>query len=120
MAKHKYYKYNVITGEVIEEYLETDEDTLILMENPIMEMEQESQNEEIVTTQDAVNFLLMGTMSSLNKLKMGGSNMGKYLANQIYRGKLDYDEVIAIYPQFKAEVDAQLESLTKKDGLSYK
>lgn len=34
--------------------------------------------------------------------------MAKYLARQIKIGKLDYDEVVAKYPQFKAEIDAIL------------
>ena len=31
--------------------------------------------------------------------------MAKYLARQIRMGKLDYDDVIAKYPQFKSEID---------------
>ena len=31
--------------------------------------------------------------------------MAKYLARQIKNGKLDYDEVIAKYPQYKDEID---------------
>lgn len=31
--------------------------------------------------------------------------MAKYLARQIKLGKLDYEDVIAKYPQFKAEID---------------
>lgn len=31
--------------------------------------------------------------------------MAKYLARQIKLGKLDYDEVIAKYPQFKEAID---------------
>lgn len=31
--------------------------------------------------------------------------MAKYLARQIKMGKLDYDEVIKKYPQFKNEID---------------
>lgn len=31
--------------------------------------------------------------------------MAKYLARQIKMGKLDYDEVISKYPQFKSEID---------------
>lgn len=31
--------------------------------------------------------------------------MAKYLARQIKMGKLDYDEVISKYPQFKDEID---------------
>lgn len=48
MAKQKYYKYNTLTGEVVEEYLEIDEDTLILMQNPIMEEEQSQQDMQII------------------------------------------------------------------------
>lgn len=31
--------------------------------------------------------------------------MAKYLASQIKKGKLNYDEVVAKYPQFKEEID---------------
>lgn len=31
--------------------------------------------------------------------------MAKYLARQIKMGKLDYDEVVKKYPQFKDEID---------------
>lgn len=31
--------------------------------------------------------------------------MAKYLARQIKMGKLNYDEVVAKYPQFKDEID---------------
>lgn len=31
--------------------------------------------------------------------------MGKYLAMRIAAGKLDYNEVVKKYPQFKAEID---------------
>ena len=31
--------------------------------------------------------------------------MAKYLARQIKLGKLDYEDVIAKYPQFKDEID---------------
>ena len=48
MAKQKYYKYNLITREVIEEYLETDEDTLILLQNPLIEDEQIKQDNQII------------------------------------------------------------------------
>lgn len=48
MAKHKYYKYNTVTGEVVEEYLESDEETLILMQNPLMEEEQSQQDTQII------------------------------------------------------------------------
>lgn len=35
--------------------------------------------------------------------------MARYLAQRIFQGKLDYDAVIAKYPQFKDEIDAYLE-----------
>lgn len=31
--------------------------------------------------------------------------MARYLASRIRVGKLDYDEVVAKYPQFKEEID---------------
>ena len=31
--------------------------------------------------------------------------MAKYLAEQILAGKLDYDEVVKRFPQFKDEID---------------
>ena len=48
MAKQKYYKYNLITKDVVEEYLETDEDTLILLQNPLLENEQIQQDNQII------------------------------------------------------------------------
>lgn len=35
--------------------------------------------------------------------------MAAYLANQIMQGKLNYDEVIAKYPQLKNDIDAILD-----------
>ena len=32
-------------------------------------------------------------------------NMGKYLADQIKKGKLKYDVILEKYPQFKNEID---------------
>jgi len=37
--------------------------------------------------------------------------MAKYLANRIFGGYLDYDEVIAKYPQYKEGIDDWLERL---------
>ena len=31
--------------------------------------------------------------------------MGKYLAEQIKKGKLDYDIIVGMYPQFKDDID---------------
>lgn len=41
--------------------------------------------------------------------------MAKYLARQIKAGKLDYDEVIARYPQYKEEIDAILGLLNEPE-----
>ena len=37
--------------------------------------------------------------------------MAKYLAKRIYSGHLEYDEVIAKYPNLKAQIDAELAKL---------
>lgn len=37
--------------------------------------------------------------------------MARYLAKRIYGGHLDYDKVVAKYPQLKEEIDAELERL---------
>lgn len=34
--------------------------------------------------------------------------MAKYLARQIKKGKLDYDAVVAKYPQYKEDIDTIL------------
>lgn len=41
--------------------------------------------------------------------------MAKYLARQIINGKLDYDEVIEKYPQFKDEIDQILKEYGWRD-----
>ena len=37
--------------------------------------------------------------------------MAEYLARRIYIGKLNYDDVINRYPQFKEDIDKYLEEL---------
>lgn len=37
--------------------------------------------------------------------------MARYLAKRIYGGHLDYNAVIAKYPQLKAAIDKELEKL---------
>lgn len=37
--------------------------------------------------------------------------MARYLAKQIYKGKMDYDEVIATYPEYKDQIDEVLKDL---------
>lgn len=41
--------------------------------------------------------------------------MAKYLARQIKEGKLDYDEVVALYPQYKEAIDKCLGLLWLKE-----
>lgn len=38
----------------------------------------------------------------------GGDSMAKYLAMRIKNGFLNYDEVVAKYPEYKDEIDAIL------------
>lgn len=106
----KYYKMNLETNEVHEEYIEMEENMIILPSNPIMENEQKTQDEEIANTQEAVNYLLMTMTDSPSILKTtrGCSefNLGKYLGNQILKNRLDYQEVIEKYSEFKLEIDA--------------
>ena len=40
--------------------------------------------------------------------------MAKYLASQIYKGKLKYDDIIARYPNLKDEIDAELANLNQE------
>lgn len=37
--------------------------------------------------------------------------MPKYLALQIFKGKLNYEEVVTKFPGFKDEIDAELDIL---------
>lgn len=37
--------------------------------------------------------------------------MPKYLALQIFKGKLNYEEVVTKFPDFKDEIDAELDIL---------
>lgn len=110
--KVKYYKVNLETNEVLEEYIEMEENTIILPFNPIIENEQKIQDDEIANTQDAVNYLLMTMTDSSNMLKTtkvhSEFNLGKYLGNQILKNRLDYQEVTEKYPEFKLEIDATI------------
>lgn len=42
--------------------------------------------------------------------------MAKYLARQIKEGKLDYDDVIAKYPQYKEAIDEILGLTSISEG----
>lgn len=103
---------------------------------------QKAQDDSIAMAEDAVNFLLMSSAPPmLSRMAMpvlmslpqgttlneepeeintlGGYNMGNYLGNQIYKDKLKYDEVIAIYPQFKDDIDKFLADKVKADALEH-
>lgn len=41
--------------------------------------------------------------------------MAKYLASQIKKGNLDYNKVVAKYPQFKADIDEILVNDGRQD-----
>lgn len=94
MAKQKYYKYNLITKDVVEEYLETDEDTLILLQNPLMEEEQIQQDNQIIEnmmgTAELCEMILpmlesVPTTMTLNEKE--GSSMVDIYCNLVLLGK---------------------------------
>ena len=97
MAKRKYYKYNLITKEVIEEYLDTDEDTLILLQNPLTEEEQNHQDIQIVNnmmgTAELCEMVLPilesipSTMSVSQNKKEVSSSMVDIYCNLVLLGK---------------------------------
>lgn len=41
--------------------------------------------------------------------------LAKYLANQIYKGKLAHEDVIALYANLKDEIDQELERLNNPE-----
>lgn len=94
---------------------------VLALENENLKEGHEVQAIQIEDTEEAVNFLLMTGMSlarSINESEVNG--MESYLAKQIYKGRLNYDEVIAKYPQFKTGIDELLKSYVENDGIIYK
>ena len=118
------------TGSLLFDYIESFETEyeqlpktkleLLIEENEIIKQQQLQQDENISLTEDALNFILMGDINTYNNKINGGNSMASYLGNQIYKGKLEYDEVIAKYPDFKSDIDLFLEGKVKNDGLKFK
>lgn len=118
------------TGSLLFDYIESFETEyeqlpktkleLLIEENEIIKQQQLQQDENISLTEDAINFILMGDINTYNNKINRGNSMASYLGNQIYKGKLEYDEVIAKYPDFKSDIDLFLEGKVKNDGLKFK
>ena len=67
-----------------------------------LELGHEHQEEEIISTQDAVNFLLFDVLNAAS-YRVGQKEydrMAVYIANQIIRGKVSYQLAVSKYPQF--------------------
>lgn len=77
----------------------------------LLETGHESQEEEIITTQDAVNFLLFD-LNTFSTTKLNSEKeidkMALYIANQILKGKVPYEKAVKCYPQFKEDIDSIL------------
>lgn len=72
-----------------------------------LELGHEHQEEEIISTQDAVNFLLFNVLNAAS-YRVGQKEydrMAVYIANQIIRGKVSYQLAVSKYPQFLNDID---------------
>ena len=72
-----------------------------------LELGHEQQEEEIISTQDAVNFLLFDVLD-MAPYELGQKEydrMAVYIANQIIRGKVTYQLAVSKYPQFLTDID---------------
>ena len=72
-----------------------------------LELGHEHQEEEIISTQDAVNFLLFDALNAAS-YRVGQKEydrMAVYIANQIIRGKVSYQLAVSKYPQFLNDID---------------
>ncbi len=72
-----------------------------------LELGHEHQEEEIISTQDAVNFLLFDVLNAAS-YRVGQKEydrMAVYIANQIIRGKVSYQLAVSKYPQFLNDID---------------
>ncbi|MGL5646711.1 MAG: hypothetical protein ACRDDY_02575 [Clostridium sp.] len=83
------------------------------------------QDIKIGDTEEALNYLLMDSIgmnmySLKNRDKREVNRMESYLAKQIYQGRLDYDEVVKKYPQFKDGIDKLLQEYVENGGIIYK
>ena len=72
-----------------------------------LELGHEQQEEEIISTQDAVNFLLFDVLD-MAPYELGQKEydrMAVYIANQIIREKVTYQLAVSKYPQFLTDID---------------
>lgn len=72
-----------------------------------LELGHEHQEEEIISTQDAVNFLLFDALKAASYTvgQKEYDRMAVYIANQIIRGKVSYQLAVSKYPQFVNDID---------------
>ena len=99
-----------------------------------LKLSQKQQDDTIAMSEEAINFILMTKQQEEAGMKLGAKSsnipqnkkilkkekgdicaMGSYLGNQIYKGRLDYNEVIALYPQFKDDIDIFLAKKVEED-----
>ena len=79
----------------------------------LLESGHEQQEEEIISTQDAVNFLLFGEVGLMmlrlqEEQSREMDKMAVYIANQILKSKVSYELAVSKYPQFKEDIDSIL------------
>lgn len=111
------------TGESLFDYVETFENVETPMEKTLIEVikeEQDAQKVSIDLTEDAINFILMGEIDTYNTRSKSTNSMASYLGNQIYKGKLDYEKVIARYPEFEEDIDIFLGNKINNNELNFK
>ena len=79
----------------------------------LLESGHEQQEGEIISTQDAVNFLLFGEVGLMmlrlqEEQSKEMDKMAVYIANQILKRKVSYELAVSKYPQFKEDIDSIL------------
>lgn len=84
----------------------------------VLEKHQQVQDVDIALNQDAINFILFAPATVSNngvKNNKGVNTMAAYLANQILKGKLDYELVVSRYGTYKEDIDTILIAEGKQD-----
>lgn len=131
--EYEMYRYPAVYRETLADSIESNYDQWLSeaikyeeeykmpksIEEKVLEVEvsQSVQDAEIITTQDAVNFLLFDIMNA-TVVKFKDKEMDKmavYIANQILKGKVSYDLAVSKYPQFKVDIDMILVLEGKED-----
>lgn len=95
----------------------------LTLDEKVMELQyqQEVQDTDIALNQDAINFMLFAPNAMTasededNKKTKGVNTMAAYLANQILKGKLDYELVMSRYATYKEDIDTILIGEGKQD-----